>query len=46
LLPKFDEVENINIGGGLGVAYTQNEEISDPINLYQKAKEIIKHWEQ
>ena len=44
LLPKFEEVETINIGGGLGVAYKEDEEISDPFILYQKAKEIIHRW--
>ena len=45
LLPKFEEVEVFNIGGGLGVAYKEDEEISDPVELYKKAKEIINRWE-
>jgi hypothetical protein len=29
-LEQFDEVKEINIGGGLGVAYKDNEAISEP----------------
>jgi diaminopimelate decarboxylase len=40
LLEHFHEVREINIGGGLGVAYRDSEEVSDPVYLFQKVREI------
>ena len=45
LLPKFDEVECLNIGGGLGVSYKENEELSNPEDLFEKVRNIIRKWE-
>jgi diaminopimelate decarboxylase len=40
LLPFFDEVKTINIGGGLGVAYKDNEEVTDPHTFCDSALRI------
>lgn len=45
LLPKFSEVDTLNIGGGLGVAYKEGEQISDPEQLYEKVRVIMAKWE-
>ena len=38
LLPKFEDVEVLNIGGGLGVSYKKEEELSNPEHLYSRVR--------
>lgn len=40
IMEIFDQVTQINIGGGLGVAYKDSEQISDPSYLFDKVREI------
>ena len=40
LLPKFDEVKTLNVGGGLGVAYKDTEIVTTPEDLYNQVRAL------
>ena len=45
-LHLFEDVKEINIGGGLGVAYRDDEEVSEPSELFTKVREIREEFEK
>lgn len=46
LLHLFEDVREINIGGGLGVAYRDDEKVSEPCELFTKVREFRDEFEK